>query len=88
MAPFAEQPSPQRSTPYLCPHCGQQAAWMCENYCPPHVSGGMRGTPVQGVTVGGPSGAVPPVGSHGVGHAQAVRNRQGEASGGGDCPSR
>ena len=32
---------------------------------------------LQGVTVGRPSGAVPPVGSHGVGHAQAVRNRQG-----------
>ena len=24
MAPFARQPSPQRSTPSLCPHCGQQ----------------------------------------------------------------
>ena len=43
---------------------------------------------LQGVTVGRPSGAVPTVGSHCVGHAQAVRNRQGEASGGGDCPSR
>jgi hypothetical protein len=45
MEPFAQQPSPQRSTPALCVHCGQQAAWMCDNYCPPHVSGGMSGTP-------------------------------------------
>lgn len=45
MAPFAQQPSPQRSTPSLCAHCGREAAWMCENYCPPHVSGGLRGTP-------------------------------------------
>ncbi len=52
MAPFAQQPSPQRSTPSLCPHCGQQAAWMCENYCPPHVSGGMRGTPAAGCDCG------------------------------------
>ena len=45
MAPFAQHPSPQRWSPSLCAHCGQQAAWMCDNYCPPHVSGGMSGTP-------------------------------------------
>ena len=45
MAPFAQQPSPQWSTPSLGAHCGRQSAWMCENYCPPHVSGGMRETP-------------------------------------------
>jgi len=45
MAPFVHQPSPQRSTPSRCAHCGEKAAWMCENYCPPRRSGGMRATP-------------------------------------------
>ena len=33
MPSFAPQPPPPRPTRSHCPHCGQEAAWLCENYC-------------------------------------------------------
>ena len=33
MPSFAPQPRPQLPTRSRCPHCGQEGAWVCENYC-------------------------------------------------------
>ena len=33
MPSFAPQPLPRPPTRSPCPHCGQEGAWVCENYC-------------------------------------------------------
>ncbi|HEY5865098.1 MAG TPA: hypothetical protein VI542_06030 [Candidatus Tectomicrobia bacterium] len=33
MPPFPLQPPPRRPARSRCLYCGQEAAWLCENYC-------------------------------------------------------
>ena len=33
MPPFTPQPPPRRPARSRCPACGQEGAWLCENYC-------------------------------------------------------